>query len=159
MFVGFGFDLRYFLKTTSQGMVHQYPKSEGSFYYKDGDAKNNLINIPVQLNLGYEFKLSNPTLQYIGLWFSPGFSFDIDCGYRNASGDTEDTDTTFFTISFSWEAYMNMIFKNGMLLNIGVGGNKSREKALKGNDYYYESVGNYWHLDHTFLMIGTGVIF
>ena len=145
LFVGFGFDLRYFLKSGEDGLHHDEE-------YKDycSSAKNNLINIPIQLNIGYEFKISNPTLRYIGLWFSPGFSFDMDI-YNHGDDDKD----LFFTISFSWEAYMNMVFKNGMLLNIGFGGNKSKEKALKGED----DGGSYWHLDHTFLMIGTGVIF
>jgi len=144
LFVGFGFDLRYFLKTGEYGFAHwnDYDGRERDY------VKNNLINIPIQLNLGYEFKINNSTLRYFGLWFSPGFSFDLDiCDYDEGDKDL------FFTISFSWEAYMNMIFKNGMLLNIGFGGNKSKKEVLKGDD------GDYWHLDHTFLMIGTGVIF
>ena len=141
LFVGFGFDLRYFLKTGEYGFAHWEDYDMERDY-----VKNNLINIPIQLNLGYEFKISNPTLRYFGLWFSPGFSFDMDIC------DDEGDKDKFFTISFSWEAYMNMIFKNGMLLNIGFGGNKSKKEVLKGND-------DYWNLDHTFLMIGTGVIF
>lgn len=120
-------------------------------------------SLPLQLNAGYEFKIKNPTIRYIGLWFSPGFSFDMDKNkdeyyYYDYYWDLyrhEKEKELFFTVSFSWELYMNMIFNNGMLLNIGFGGNKSKKKALKGEIDDYK----YWKLDHTFLMFGTGVIF
>jgi len=145
LFVGFGFDLRYWVRTGSEGVHHDES-------YKDycDSAWNNLINFPIQFNFGYEFKLGSPTLRYLGLWFSPGFSLDMDIY-------SHDDKSLIFTVSFSWEVSMNMIFKNGMLFNFGFGGNKSKESPIRyghgDGDYYY------WHLDHTFLMIGTGAIF
>ena len=50
-----------------------------------------------------------------------------------------------------------MIFKNGMLLNIGAGGNKSKQEAIKGGSEVEEDT--YWNLDHIYLTFGTGVIF
>ena len=141
LFVGLGFDLRYWI-TTGRGVHH------GESYKEYDDAtRNNLINFPIQFNFGYEFKLGSQTLRYFGLWFSPGFSLDMDI-YDNGIGPNE----FYFTASFSWKITMNMIFKNGMLFNLGFGGNKSKEHPIRqGYDY--------WHLDHIFLMIGTGVIF
>lgn len=166
LFIGAGVDLRYWLKTSSEGYVHSEKYSEKNY-------TNNLINIPIQLNLGYEFKLSNPTLRYFGIWFSPGFSFDMDklkatpvVAKANEDGTTTvgrlKYNKLFFTISFSWELNTSMIFKNGMLLNIGFGGNKSKThplKATKDNGFYDHWIKDTWALDHTFLMIGTGVIF
>lgn len=147
LFLGFGFDFRYFFNTGGDGLRHgDHNDSKDKNW--DEDKSNNLINLPIQFNFGYEFKLSNPTIRYIGLWFSPGFSIDMDI--ETDDDDPEDPHF-FYTISFSWEAYMSMIFKNGMLFNFGFGGNKSKEhNPLKGDG---------WYLDHTFLMIGTGVIF
>ena len=141
LFVGLGFDLRYWI-TTGRGVHH------GESYKEyDDTTRNNLINFPIQFNFGYEFKLGSQTLRYFGLWFSPGFSLDMDI-YDNGYGPNE----FYFTASFSWKITMNMIFKNGMLFNLGFGGNKSKEHPIRqGYDY--------WHLDHIFLMIGTGVIF
>ena len=141
LFVGLGFDLRYWI-TTGRGVHH------GESYKEyDDTTRNNLINFPIQFNFGYEFKLGNQTLRYFGLWFSPGLSLDMDI-YDNGIGPNE----FYFTASFSWKITMNMIFKNGMLFNLGFGGNKSKEHPIRqGYDY--------WHLDHIFLMIGTGVIF
>ena len=141
LFVGLGFDLRYWI-TTGRGVHH------GESYKEyDDTTRNNLINFPIQFNFGYEFKLGNQTLRYFGLWFSPGLSLDMDI-YDNGFGPNE----FYFTASFSWKITMNMIFKNGMLFNLGFGGNKSKEHPIRqGYDY--------WHLDHIFLMIGTGVIF
>ena len=64
---------------------------------------------------------------------------------------------TFLQLSFAWDiTLLDMIFKNGMLLNIGIGGNKSKKKALTGE---YGGGNKYWNLDHTYLTFGTGVIF
>ena len=148
LFVGFGVDLRYWVPTTKEGFEHDYDEGYMSDYYRD-----HLINIPIQFNFGYEFKLNNPALRYIGLWFSPGFSLDMDMNMATYE-DPDELRIFLFTVSFSWEITMNMIFKNGILLNIGVGGNKSATEDLRHSDYTC-----YWELDHTFLMLGTGVIF
>ena len=158
LFVGFGFDFKYWIPT-GDGFSHTRRMTYNTYtdtytyitnrrynYYKD-----HLINIPIQLNFGYEFKLNNPTLRYFGLWFSPGFSLDMDMN-MNTDYNPDKLKKFLFTVSFSWEVMMNMIFKNRMLLNIGVGGNKSKEHAIRKDRYY-------WNLDHTFLMLGTGVIF
>ena len=140
LFVGAGFDFRYWITTEGSGITHNRDAEEK--WWKE--IKNHLINIPIQLNFGYEFKIDNPTIKYTGIWFSPGFSIDMDI--------QDDRGISFYyTVSFSWEITMDIIFKNGMLFNFGLGGNKSKK-----NDIRYE---NPWNLDHTFLMLGTGVIF
>lgn len=146
LFVGFGFDFKYWVKTADYGNMHFYDHNG-----YDLESTNRLINIPIQANFGYEFKINNQTLRYIGLWSSFGIGIDMDA-YHN---DYYQEDVLFFQLSFAWEINLDMIFKNGMLLNIGIGGNKSKEKALTG-----EYAGNkYWNLDHTYLTFGTGVIF
>ena len=147
LFVGLGVDFTYWVKTSK----------EGSFHYDDGDGyshtRNNLINIPIQANLGYEFKINNPTLRYVGLWSSFGMGIDLDA-FRD---DKYDENVTFLQLSFAWDITLDMIFKNGILLNIGIGGNKSKKKALKGiTDVDSQDT---WTLDHTYMTFGTGVIF
>ena len=133
-------------------LLNEYEKDN---YLKDDESRNNLINIPIQANFGYEFKISNPTLRYIGLWTSLGMGIDMDVYHDD--DDRDNKKETFLQFSFAWDISLDMIFKNGMLLNIGVGGNKSKEKVVKksiDNDYC-----NYWNLDHIYLTFGTGVIF
>ena len=153
LFVGFGFDFKYWVKTAMYGYEHY--NAEKDDYLKDDESRNNLINIPIQANFGYEFKISNPTLRYIGLWTSLGMGIDMDVYHDDDYRDNKKE--TFLQFSFAWDISLDMIFKNGMLLNIGVGGNKSKEKVVKksiDNDDY-----NYWNLDHTYITFGTGVIF
>ena len=119
LFAGFGVNFKYWQEVTGKKVEH--------YTYNQGD--NNILNIPIQLNLGYEFKIKNPTLRYIGLWFSPGLGFDMDI-------EGTDDESFFYQVSFSWDVVMNMIFNNGMLLNIGIGGNKSKEKELNHNSYW-----------------------
>ena len=134
LFAGFGVDFKYWQEATGKKVEH----------YTQDDKNNNVLSIPIQLNLGYEFKIKNPTLRYVGLCFSPGLGFDMDI-------EGTDDESFFYQVSFSWDVVMNMIFNNGMLLNVGIGGNKSKEKELNHNFY--------WGLDHTSLTIGTGTIF
>lgn len=147
LFVGLGVDFKYWVKTSKKG----------SFHYDDGDGyartTNHLMNIPIQANFGYEFKIKKQTLRYVGLWSSFGMGIDLDAFRDNKY----DENVTFLQLSFAWDITMDMIFKNGMLMNIGIGGNKSNKKALKGvTDVDSQDT---WTLDHTCLMIGTGVIF
>ncbi|MBO7127148.1 hypothetical protein J6W78_06345 [bacterium] len=147
LFVGFGFDFKYWVKTAKEGYDHD--KCEDR-WCSSSDATNHLINIPIQANIGYEFKINNPTLRYVGLWSSLGMGIDMDAypgGGDNGAG-------TYIQLSFTWDITLDMIFKNGMLLNIGVGGNKSKEDTINKED-----VSGYWALDHTYLTFGTGVIF
>ena len=177
LFVGLGIDFKYWLKTESDGIDHRED------YYENFGAENNLVNIPVQVNIGYEFKIKNPTLRYVGIWASFGMSVDIDVckdsDYPdNFYYDDDNTlvdvhyskfDETFLQLSFAWDIAMNMIFKNGMLLNIGFGGNHSKRDALMGKAVYYRHYDEYedkvkitdkiWDLDNIYLTIGTGVIF
>ena len=147
LFVGFGFDFKYYLQTVDDGYQHK------SLFQHASWATSHLINIPIQANLGYEFKINNPMLRYVGLWGSFGMGIDMDVYY---DGSTKDD--LFLQLSFAWEITVDMIFKNGMLLDIGVGGNKSKERALMGKSRD-RSEYNYWNLDHTYLTFGTGVIF
>ncbi len=127
LFVGFGFDLRYWMLPAED---------------LNTDDLIHLINFPIQLNFGYEFKLSNPNIRYIGLWTSLGMGIDHFKENKWEHGNQ---------LSFVWDITMSMIFKNRMLLNFGFGGNKSKEERLDGYD---------WDMDHGFdLTIGTGVIF
>ena len=147
LFVGFGFDFKYWVKTAKEGYDHDKCEDRWCSY---SDATNHLINIPIQANIGYEFKINNPTLRYVGLWSSLGMGIDMDAypgGGDNGAG-------TYIQLSFTWDITLDMIFKNGMLLNIGVGGNKSKEDTINKED-----VSGFWALDHTYLTFGTGVIF
>ena len=164
LFIGLGFDFKYYLKTADEGYSHSwwddvFVDEYGNEYYydsykKSSTIKNNIINIPIQANFGYEFKINNHTLRYVGLWSSFGIGVDID-----KLKDTHRSGFTYTQLSFAWDIIVDMIFKNGMLLNIGVGGNKSKEKAWKGDDWNATDFRNYWRLDHTYLTFGTGVIF
>ena len=167
LFIGLGFDFKYYLKTADEGYSHSWWKHYyvdeygeyihdiyDEYYKKSSTIKNNIINIPIQANLGYEFKINNQTLRYVGLWGSFGIGVDID-----KLKDTDGSCPTYTQLSFAWDIIVDMIFKNGMLLNIGVGGNKSKEKAWKGDDWNATDFRNYWRLDHTYLTFGTGVIF
>lgn len=147
LFVGFGIDLRYWIPQKDEdGFWHDHEQHCTVDFVFD-----HLINLPLQLNLGYEFKIANPTLRYIGLWFAPGFSFDIARNIDESNNNRHRSN--YFQISFSWEVAIDIIFKNGMLLNISFGGNKSKERSLDHGG------ANWWELDHTFLLLGTGMIF
>ena len=150
LFIGLGFDFKYWQKTDTRGYDHR----GGVYPLYNEDDKNHLINIPIQANLGYEFKINNPTLRYVGLWSSFGMGIDMDA-YHDAYYSE---DNLFLQLSFAWDITLDMIFKNGMLLNIGVGGNRSNARAVKGEVNGYSDY-NYWCLDHTYLTFGTGVIF
>ena len=53
LFIGVGFDLKYWFKTADKGYCHLNEETISSI-------KNHLINIPIQAKLGYEFKINNP---------------------------------------------------------------------------------------------------
>ena len=152
LFIGLGFDFKYWQKTDTRGYDHRREYETHNLYNEDD--KNHLINIPIQANLGYEFKINNPTLRYIGIWTSFGMGIDMDASHDAYYRE----DNLFLQLSFAWDITLDMIFKNGMLLNIGVGGNRSNARAVKG-EVNGNSDYNYWTLDHTYLTFGTGVIF
>ena len=138
LFVGFGFDFKYWLKT-----------SYDTSYYEYENCKHNIINTPLQANFGYEFKINDPILRYIGIWSSFGMSVDIDdWNHKHEFGEYGDT---FLHLSFAWNITLDIIVKNSMLFNFELGGNKGEESIINTEAR--------WYLDHTYLAIGTGVIF
>ena len=163
LFVGAGIDLIYYYLSFI-GVSH----SKYLDYHDYSELKNNLINIPIKLNLGYEFKIKKRIVRYIGLWFSSGLSLDMDVckgkyynireivwdGSESKEKITEDF--TYFTVSFAWEFTMNMIFKHGIFMYWGNSGSKSGNKVLnvRNKEEYV------WGLDRILcFVIGAGVIF
>ena len=132
LWLGFGFDFKYWMLPDSDLEI---------------DELDHLINVPLQLNFGYEFKINKENIRYLGLWLSLGMS--IDTWIDDKLSDNDKT----LQLSFAWDITMNIIFKNGMLFIAGFGGNKSKGDAKAGDR-------SYWEHDHGFdVTIGTGVIF
>lgn len=94
LFIGFGFDLRF------------YPpiKSEGDL---------TVMEIPILANFGYDFKIDTYILRYVGFWFSPGFN--LIAVFYDDDGDIEK--------AFAWELGFEMIFRSRFSINLGFGGN------------------------------------
>lgn len=94
LFIGFGFDLRF------------YPpiKSEGDL---------TVMEIPILANFGYDFKIDTYILRYVGFWFSPGFN--LIAVFYDDEGDIEK--------AFAWELGFEMIFRSRFSINLGFGGN------------------------------------
>ena len=104
LFLGFGFDFQYWIPIE--------------------------FAIPVQLNFGYEFKLNNPTLRYIGFWTSMGANlnflhlYEEEHYYYNSyygQGywyDEEEEET--FSAGYTYQFYMNMIFRSRFTMDFGM---------------------------------------
>ena len=101
LFLGFGFDLQYWLWVE--------------------------FAVPVQLNFGYEFKLNNPTLRYIGFWTSMGVNLNFLHLYEEEHYDSnywqgywyEDEEETF-SAGYTYQFYMNMIFGSRFTMDFGM---------------------------------------
>lgn len=103
LFVGLGFYLQFYL-----------PKI---VYF--------LSEIPIMANFGYEFKVNNDTLRYIGLWLSPGLYI------ANNKND-------YVRKAFAWKLGFDMIFKNCFLMNLGFGGTAYKNAH---NSYFLLNIG------------------
>ena len=161
---GFDFNFKVFEKSygrgagnlfvgTGIGLTYHWGLVNGVSHHVDYSATtNHIITIPIKLNMGYEFKIGRG-IRYFGLWFSPGLSLDMDVA---RTYEDEESDFTYFTVSFAWEFTMNMIFKHGIFMYWGNSGSKSGNKVLNvSNKEEYV-----WGLDRILcFVIGTGVIF
>jgi len=94
LFIGFGFDLRF------------YPPIKS-----DGDLI--VMEIPILTNFGYDFKVNTYALRYVGFWFSPGFN--LITFFNGDDGSIEK--------AFAWELGFEMIFRSRFTVNLGFGGN------------------------------------
>ena len=94
LFIGFGFDLRF------------YPPIKS-----DGDLI--VMEIPILTNFGYDFKVNTYALRYVGFWFSPGFN--LITLFHGDDGSIEK--------AFAWELGFEMIFRSRFTVNLGFGGN------------------------------------
>ena len=94
LFIGFGFDFRYWILVE--------------------------IAVPIQFNVGYEFKLNNSSLRYIGFWYSMGASLNFFHPEHDWLWESEDID--IFNAAFAYQLYFDMIFGSGFVLNAGMGG-------------------------------------
>ena len=94
LFIGFGFDFRYWILVE--------------------------IAVPIQFNVGYEFKLNNSSLRYIGFWYSMGASLNFFHPQHDWLWESEDID--IFNAAFAYQLYFDMIFGSGFVLNAGMGG-------------------------------------
>ena len=94
LFIGFGFDLRF------------YPPIKS-----DGDLI--VMEIPILTNFGYDFKVNTYALRYVGFWFSPGFN--LITLFHGDDGSIEK--------AFAWKLGFEMIFRSRFTVNLGFGGN------------------------------------
>ena len=101
LFLGFGFDAQYWIAIE--------------------------VAVPVQLNFGYEFKLNNPTLRYIGLWTSMGVNLNFLHTYIDDTGWYDEEELETFSAGFNYQFYMSMIFKSRFTMDLGMIG------AVHGN--------------------------
>ncbi|MBQ4438913.1 hypothetical protein II898_08580 [bacterium] len=93
LFVGLGFDLRFYLPIKSDNYI--------------------FMEIPILANFGYDFKVNTYALRYVGFWFSPGFN--LITVFYDDDGSIEK--------AFAWEAGFEMIFRSRFTVNLGFGGN------------------------------------
>ena len=104
LFLGFGFDFQYWIPIE--------------------------FAVPVQLNFGYEFKLNNQTLRYIGFWTSMGVNLNFlhlyeeehyyyDSYYGQGYWYDEDEEETF-SAGYTYQFYMNMIFGSRFTMDFGM---------------------------------------
>ena len=116
LFVGFGFDLEYYAPTHSGNHSH-------------------LLEVPIMLNFGYNFRINNYTLRYLGLWFSAGagvdawfWKYDDDSGHKIWG-------------SFAWELGCEMIFRSRFVMNFGFGGFAGEAYEYINGSHFFFNIG------------------
>ena len=107
----------------------------------DNWLKVHLVEIPLMVNLGYDFRINTRALRFIGLWFAAGGGIHVFCWE-----DPDETKSNTYT-SFAWEVGLDLIFRSNFMMNFGVAGFTS--------DGFHKQTNN----DGTHLFFNIGTIF
>ena len=89
----------------------------------------------IVLNFGYNFRINNYTLRYLGLWFSAGagvdawfWKYDDDSGHKIWG-------------SFAWELGCEMIFRSRFVMNFGFGGFAGEAYEYINGSHFFFNIG------------------
>ena len=89
------------------------------------------------LNVGYDFRINNYTLRYVGVWFSAGAG--IDTFICADSNDWEDDAKVYG--SFAWELGFDMIFRSKFFINLGFGGFAGPGYEYVDGSHFFFNIG------------------
>ena len=124
LFVGFGFDFEYYAPT------------------EDLEYNTHLLEVPIMLNFGYDFRVNNYTLRYVGFWFSAGAGIDVFIWDSNDDDDWDDEgpDSKIYG-SFAWELGFEMIFRSRFIMNFGFGGFAGEAYEYYDGSHFFFNIG------------------
>lgn len=116
----FNNDFDFLLKHTKDG-TNVYAGLEIDFRYSPYLDDHAVYEIPIQMNMMFDFPLRHNNLSRIALWFSAGV--DLAFGYLfyydyDDYDDDKDRDT-LFKVMAAWGFGVNMLFKNDVTLKLG----------------------------------------
>ena len=116
-------DIDFLLKHT-QDDTNIYFGFDVDFRYSPYLDDHPIYEIPVQLNLAFDFKTSHRNIDYVALWFSGGINFAFGYLYYydyDEDFDGKDKDKTF-KIRPAWGMGVDLLFKNNLVLKLGFDG-------------------------------------
>ena len=123
LFVGFGFDFEYYAPTEDLEYNHTH-----------------LLEVPIMLNFGYDFRVNNYTLRYVGFWFSAGAGIDVFIWDSSDDDDWDEEDSKIYG-SFAWELGFEMIFRNRFMMNFGFGGFAGEAYEYCDGSHFFFNIG------------------
>lgn len=116
-------DLDFLLKHTNDG-TNIYFGFDIDFRYSPYLDDHSIYEIPVQLNLAFDFKTNHHNIDYVALWFSGGIDFAF--GYLFYYDYDEDFDgkdkDKIFKVRPAWGMGVDLLFKNNLVLKLGFDG-------------------------------------
>ena len=116
-------DFEFLLKHTAGG-TDVYMGLEVDFRYSPYLEDHSIYEIPIQLNMVFDFPVNHRTIKRLDLWFSAGvdLAFGYLWYYKYSDYDdyeeNKDNDTLFKALA-AWGFGVNMIFKNDVTLKLG----------------------------------------
>lgn len=114
-------DLDVLLKQASDGTNIYFGLGVDFRYTPYLDDDHPIYELPVQLNLEFDFPTRNRNLSHAGLWFSGGIDFAFGyLSYYDYKDDFEDKDKDkIFRLRPSWGMGVNLLFRNNLALKMG----------------------------------------
>ena len=116
-------DIDFLIKHTNDG-TNIYFGFDIDFRYSPYLDDHPIYEIPVQLNLAFDFKTHHPNIDYVALWFSGGINFAFGYLYYydyDEDFDGKDKDKTF-KVRPAWGMGVDLLFKNNLVLKLGFDG-------------------------------------
>lgn len=103
--------------------------------HKTESKTNQIIRIPLQANIAYEFKVNAGVLEAVGPWYSMGLGLNVITGNEFIPDDTEYK----FQPTFRWGIGASLAFSGNWVLKAGFGGDAGKTKKIYIDEWNWNS--------------------